>query len=502
MNKVKQKLTAFLHSRNFPAAVLVAIVVAAVVFLNIIVYSLTAFFELYLYSPAKDDLSITDAADALFADAIADGLKVTVTFCMYEDDVEAHTTGKFVHETAKEFAKKYPEFISVEYINVKTKLDSELKSVEDKLAVWSKDSAISNASVVFECGSNYRVVTDIYTSVGYADFFTLDSSYNITSYNGEEVFASMCAWVLSEDHGTAYFTIGHGETSNSTFYNLLICAGYNVKELNLRAATNTGVPEDADIVIISNPISDFERAAAGSGISAEIEKLTSYAEGGGNFLVTLDPYAKELPMLYDFLAGFGIGFDRTADGERQIVKDSNNAITTDGFTLVAEYADDEIARAMHEKIEKFGGRVILRDVASLALSGNAKPLLTASSSAVCQASGATTDTDGAYTIAAYSVQDNGVKGESKLVFVPSVFLTATDAMITNGYSNKDFLYSLFDVFYEHGTVPYGCRSILYDNSMLENLTMGTARIYTALMLAVPAVLAVVGCVLVVRRKNR
>lgn len=502
MNKIKQKISAYLSGRNFPAAVLVATVVAIVVFLNIIVYSLTSFFKLYLYSPDRSDLSITDASDALFAEAIENGLKVKVTFCMYRDAVEAHSTGAFVNETARAFAEKYPEFIEIEYINVMTQLDSDLKSVEEDIAVWSSDSVLSNTSVVFQCGSNYRVITDVYTTVGYADFFTLDSSMNITSYNGEEVFASMCSWVLHDNHSTAYFTVGHGESSNTSIYNLLVCAGYNVKELNLRAAGNAGVPDDAGLVIISNPVSDFERAAQGSGIQTEIEKLTSYAERGGNILVTLDPYAKELPMLYAFLADFGIGFARSTENERQIVKDSNNAITTDGFTLVANYADDELAHAMYAKTEHLGGRVILRDVAALSLSGNAKPLLTSSASAVCQASGATTDTSGSYTIAAYSTKDNGVRETGRIAFVPSVFLTATDAINTNGYSNKDFLYSLFDEFYGIDGLPYGCRSVLYDNSTLENLTMGTARIYTAVMLAIPALLAVVGFVLMVRRKNR
>ena len=86
--------------------------------------------------------------------------------------------------------------------------------------------------------------------------------------------------------------------------------------------------------------------------------------------------------------------------------------------------------------------------------------------------------------------------------ISPMLVTATDAITTNGYSNKDFLYSLFDEFYGQSGVPYGCRSVLYDDSTLENLTMGTARIYTIIILTIPAAIAVLGVVVIRRRKNR
>ena len=51
-------------------------------------------------------------------------------------------------------------------------------------------------------------------------------------------------------------------------------------------------------------------------------------------------------------------------------------------------------------------------------------------------------------------------------------------------------------------MPYGCHSVVYDNDILENLTMGEARLYTALLIALPVMLAGVGVFVTVRRKNR
>ena len=181
----------------------------------------------------------------------------------------------------------------------------------------------------------------------------------------------------------------------------------------------------------------------------------------------------------------------------------NNGITTDGFTIVAEFGDGAVPTAMKSNLPANGG-IILRDVSPLKLAadGAAKPLLVTSSSSVCFAGGQTTDTNGSYTIAAYAAKTSDTGNESKLFFIPSVYLTATDAMVTRGYSNKDFVYSLFDEFYGMGDMPYGTNSIVYDNQVLENLTMGTARLYTGIILAVPAALAVLCAVILIRRKNR
>ena len=505
MNKFKQKFTSYLKGRNFPSAVLTAIVIAVVVFVNVIIYTLSTVFPLYVYSPEEDDLSISEASDALFEKYISDGYRVTVTFCSYEDQVASHSTGKFVYETAREFEKRYPGFITLRFINAITKLDSNGNSVAEELEIFSDGgrNAINDTSVIFSTDTGYRVLTDNYSGSGYVDFYTLDDSLYITSYNGEEVFASSILWALTETHGTAYMTVGHGETANGTLYNILTAAGYEVKELNLR---KNDVPEDAELVIISNPISDFERGAEGSSLITEYDRLCRYRDRGGSFMVFFDPTVKTLRVLEGFVAEFGISFATISDGERMIVKDSVNAITTDGFTLVADYADSPVASDMKSAIsERTGdsdGRVIIRNVASLILDGGARPVLVSSSSSVCEAGGATVDREGGYTIAAYSSMANDLADDSVMFVMSDGMLTASDAIVTDGYSNKDFLYSLFDNLFDKGDMPYGCRSIVYDQQILENLTMGTAKTYTAVLIAIPAILAVVGGVVLVRRKNR
>ena len=276
--------------------------------------------------------------------------------------------------------------------------------------------------------------------------------------------------------------------------------------VNLR---ESAVPEDADLLVISNPQSDFEIATDNSGTAvatSEIGRLDAYLKRGGNIYVSLDPYVKKLYTLESFLEGYGIGMSETEiDGTtyRDIVRDSANAITTNGYTIVTEHADGEVATQIGENMDKYSDNdVVIREAGALTLSGTAEALLISSRSAVCENGGVVTKRGGSFPVAAYNTvaASDGKKGT--VFVISSIYMTVSDALVTNGYSNKDFIYSLFDYLYGAQNMPYGCQSILYESSILENLTMSTANLYTAIVLAVPTVIAICGAVVVIRRKNR
>ena len=117
MNNFKQKFTKCIESNDFYATAITAVIVAAVVLVNVIVYTLAVAFGWYFTPARKDDLSISGSGETLFAEAIEKGLEVEVIFCMYEKDVEAHDTGSFVLQTAREFANKYPDTIKLKFVN-------------------------------------------------------------------------------------------------------------------------------------------------------------------------------------------------------------------------------------------------------------------------------------------------------------------------------------------------------------------------------------------------
>ena len=560
MNEFFKKLGRKLTGRKGIGSTMTAVIIIAVVMLNVLAYTVTNAFGLYFYSPPKEDFSLSGSTDELFKSAIENGKKVTMTFCYPEDKLENHDTGSYVLETARRFKERYPELIELRFVNLLTKMDSngevirlekyasvvcsnEIKTVEiedgeefETVEVCGNNVRYNEAkksvtctrckqpydlerdivynlkqnSVIFESGSgeewNCRVLTDNSTSAGFVDFYTLDSSSTITAYIGEEVMASMISWVLHKNHPVAYFTQNHGETADIAFSNLLTSAGYYVEVINLR---KQAVPEDAGLLIISNPTSDFDSHVEGTSTQGEIEKIEAYLERGGNLYVALDPYVKELENLENLLEKWGISISGKRNENdvlvRDIVREDVKAITPDGYTFVATHADNELALAIRDKVTQYGNDSILMcEVTKLNLDDTkgAQPLLVSGMTSSTYAGGEKTDGNGGYAVAAYSKQTHESGKTSTVFVIPTAYITASDAFLSDSYSNKDFLYSTLEVLFGSNPAPRGCNQIIYNTGILENLTMGKAKLYTAIILAIPAALAVVGFITIRRRKNR
>ncbi len=504
MEKNKEIRKAQIAQKVLPEG-LFAVIIAIALAVNVILYIVTEAFGLYLYQPTVDDLTLSGNTDVMFKEALDNESKVKIIFCQDEKDMSVHDTGSFVYRTAVEFENKYPEMIEIEYVNILTKRNQNGDIVD--LSQYRKNKEeIFYSSVIFECEGRYKVLTDLLTSVGYSDFFTLNTRGQATAYNGEEIIASMISWVLTKEHKTAYVVGGHSEKLDASFTNLLVCSGYDVKPLDLK---RENVPDDANLVIISNPASDFEKAAEGSNLWSEIlwseiDRLEDFVnKRNGHLIVTLDPYAKRLPVLEAFLSTYGISVSYTQsekDGYiHNIVKDMQNAITSDGFTLVTSYADDPVANKIDDIVSKYStGDVIIKSTGALDLSGEAKPILLTSSASSLEAGGKTVDTEGRYCVGAYSKSEN----RGTVFVVPSAYIAASDSLITEGYSNKEMLFALSETLFGAKNLPYGCKIVGYDTQTLENLTMGAATVYTVLFMSIPFAIAVVGTVIIIRRKNR
>ena len=489
------------------AALATCVLIALVVVMNVLIFALTSAFGLYIYSPEITDLSISGNTDNLFLN-VPSGREVTITFCMEEQTLKSHSTGQYVWQTVKQFEERY-DFVNIKYVNMLTKRDENGEIFNfDKYAtdMRGKKTPIRQNTVIFSSGDNYRVVTDSYSSLGFADFFSLNGSGEAYAYVGERIVAGMISWVLTDTHGTAYMTQKHGETADVSFANILTCAGYYIDVINLR---DNEVPSDADLVVISNPTSDFYRLGEGIIGRSEIESLEAYLERGGNLYVTLDPHVKQLPVLEGFLAEWGVKLVNYTDDKgvfsRALVRDTSLGISTDGYAFVAEYADSVGAGNVKALATGYtNGGVLLASTGALKLDSSlgAYPLLTSSASSTLSAAGKVIDSDGSYAVASYTERKNDNGTYAKVVVVPTIYLTAQDALISEGYTNTDFLYSVFYAIFSAKSAPLGCTTITYNTTVLENLTMKNARTYTALVMAIPLALSVVGTVIIVRRRNR
>ena len=513
MKNTKEKIGELLAGEKFSATTMSVLLIAVVLVANTVLYTVFSLLGWQISPATLEDFSLSGHFDDTMETVGKAGRKVTITFCYpSESEVRDHGTGGYVYRTAKEFEKRYPDAIEIKYVNIMTGVDSNGDPVD--LSKFTKDEngnevPIFKTSVIFEYGGNYKVLTDTTTSAGYSNFYVLDYSASQTSviaYNGEEVMTSAISWVLADEHKTAFFTTGHSEVIDPAFVDMISMAGYNISTIDLKTADFDELNE-ADLIIISNPRTDFEASDEDTTARSETDRLEYYLEKGGNLFVMLNSLAKELPVLEGVLAerGIALSYAEDSDGNRalNIVRDLSESIVTSGYTIAAGFADNGYAIDIGGRVDKYsGGRVIIGDVTALELSGDAKPILLASPTAELYAHGAATNSDGGYAVAAYTTV-TGLDGKIGSIFVmPSSQMATTAALIANGYANKDFAYSVFEQLYGCELLPYGTSIISFRDTALEGLTMGTARIYMAALMALPACAAVVGAVILTRRKNR
>lgn len=513
MGKITERIGGFFGSRGFASGTVTALVIAVIIVINIIIYTLTSIFGLYIYSPLTYDYTLSGALDEHFESRVDENTVVNVTFCMAREDLAADVAGMFVLRTAEYYAERYP-FIKLKFVNLLTKIDGEGNYVD--LTKYQTDlrgdeTALRSSSIIFSSGEgaeeNYRVVTDNRTSAGFSDFFSLDANSKAYAYIGEEMFGSMVAWVLEREHKVAYFTANHGETIDIAFASLLASAGYYIDTVNLR---DSEVPEDAAMLVISNPTADFERGKAGSGIRAEIERIETYLENGnggegGRLYVAIDPFADAMPTLEGFLTECGItvsGGESEYGYVRDIVYDSTRSIALDSSAFIVDYGESELATKIHSSYKDIkSGGVLISDVARLTLGEGAEALLISSEGAVSMRGDKTVSEDGSFVLAAYSAVKYE-ESEAGVFVIPSALLTNADLLVFNGYSNKELVYSLLDECFGSKLAVYGTRSVVYDSGVVENLTQQMAGVYTACLMLVPVALLCVGVFITVRRKNR
>ena len=510
MKSIKNKIEAFLDDRKRGGGTVTALIICAVMVVNVLLCYLTQTLGLFFYTAVyTEDFNISGMTDSLFAEAIDDGETVTITFFMERDTLAEHETGSFVLDTVEQFEQRYDGFIKTRFVNTYTKLDEQGNRVDTKkyeTDMLGNEVSLNRASVVFESSDgDYRVLSNVINGVGFVDFYTFDANGVIVSFNGETIVASMISWVLADEHKTAYITANHAEQSDSNFATLLSVSGYYLNAINLQ---DRDVPDDAALLVISNPKNDFERAKAGLDIDTEIERLEKYVKEGGNLYVSLDPYVKRLDNLESFIESHGIKLKSSATdkGElRHLIHDPKNAITIDGYTLLAEMATGGIADSIASTVDSYSkGGIILRDAGALELFGNAKPLLVSSNASELTLGGEVIEGKGGYVIAAHSTYTNSTEGAktANIFVISSVYITASDALTSNEYSNRDFLYALFEHVFGAKNLPYGANSVTYVTDDLKNLTMGQARIYSTLLLCIPVAIAATGVIITIRRKYR
>ena len=156
----------------------------------------------------------------------------------------------------------------------------------------------STGSLIVVSGENSEVLNaaELY-EYDYSDYYTTGAA-NVT-FGGEKQISSAIYKLTAAAESHAYYTTNHGEQAlTSSLTEALKAQNIDAQPLNLLTGT---IPEDCDLLIISNPASDF----AADGLVDEIAQLQTYLENGGKVLLTTSGYT-ETPNLDAVMAQFGL----------------------------------------------------------------------------------------------------------------------------------------------------------------------------------------------------
>lgn len=216
-------------------------------------------------------------------------------------------------ETSKNMMHELDTDVTAYYLATSGQEDSNITRLLDRYAdessrfTWQQRDPVLYPAFVeqYEGASTGCVVmttADQYTVVSYSDMYAVDMDayyyYGSEEYtfDAENALTTAIGRVTRTVSYDLYELTGHGETAlGSDFVETLNNAGVTVQELNLTTAGS--IPEEAASLLINAPIADVT--------AEEAALLSDYLAGGGKLLVATD-FTVETPNLDAVLAECGM----------------------------------------------------------------------------------------------------------------------------------------------------------------------------------------------------
>ena len=552
---------------------LTALIIAAVIIVNVIFSVLTQYFMLYsdLTPPLQFTLSeafldlIENGDDSVAgSDSPIDMIKkfreenkkyneengltkddplwrdeeltLNIIFCDEPDAWKESTTNRFVSHSAHELEAKFPEYIKVSYVDTVTNPSKVSKYKENSL------SKIYPTTVIVECGTEYR-------TRNVRGFFTFDSAEADTpwAYNGEKTFAADILAVTRAESPVACIEVGHGVSYDDyELLQTLTDAGYELSEMRL--ATDE-IPDDCRLIVIMNPKMDFTTGDDGISDIDELAKLDAALERGVSMMVFISPDNPVLPNFEEFLEEWGIKFDRHTDDVGDVhsymISDKTQGLTTDGYTIIADYAEENKQTAIFNDLTSRPSppSVVFKNAMSISypdhyqettalldeaddnsaytyayktvdgVTTSVYDLFVTSKDAVAWANGREVEkateserlklmTVSTRTVITSESYFTSVADTTYIFACGSTDFASLNMLQTNAYGNNDALLSIFRTVGKELT-PIGLRPKPFEDTTIDVVTNAEATRYTVIFTLIPAVVCfATGVVVLVRRKNR
>lgn len=473
---------------------LVTAVVVLFLVLNLLLAYLANTYGWYFLATDPMFYTLSGVTDEFFEKVNPEGKRVEFYFCMSPDQLRENNTFGRILDTVEQFDERY-EFFTLTHLD--TYYDYE------KLERFSKDSdgntieINSQSIIVYSPDADTAPLVRSLSTFYYYD--AEDTTNDDMIYNGEEVVASLVAAAVQKDRPDALFTLGHGEAPTASFMNAFYSAGYDVVTKDI---ASEDIPADTALVVIASPKYDFEEYADES-IECEISRLAEFVKGGGTVLYMRNTSVGTLLRLESFFAKYGI----VAEGG--MITDPTHAVDPTGKSVLLQYDAGESASAVRDyaltyntsRLVAAGASPIRTETGERAA---AIPLLRTHDTAYNQIAGETVSTAPAegYAVAAYATTEEYLGKRGHVAMVAAEAFADVDTMETDGYSNKEFLFSLLKET-TGAASPIGCGVIQINTYPLEDMTRGTANVYLVVLAGVvPLAVALTGFFVLRRRSHK
>lgn len=493
----------FLNSRKFKygsvGAAFTASFIAIVIIFNVIFSALASRYMWFFDMTAEQVFTLSEEAREVMSDVTGE---VNIYFAS-EPDVLMNSSisgsTRYIYTTALQLEEAFPN-VNVECVDV-------LKNPGFFREFYNTAATdIDQDSVVIQSGSEVR----IFKSTAFYSFDDPTDLTTVWAYNGEKRLISGIMQVTQTDKPKVAFTTEHGEDLAGALYlnNLFVENGFEVETVNL---ANDELDEDCRILVIFNPIYDFLGAEAEDQTKNEIEKIDSFLDEFGCLMVFCSPeYVNNLTNLNEFLEEWGIAYVGDT-----MIRDTEHSMSVDGYSIVAEYQKEStMGSSLYSDLNALATppKTVIRKAAPInilwekggALNGSrdVSAILKSYDTSEYMESGIPTEV-GSYNLATITreavIMDNEYYYSYVMAFGSPTFVSQ-NYIETNSYANEDIVSASMRAVGRERVLALLNRKPFDDDEIV--ITTAEANKWTvAMTVTLPAIIALCGIVVIIRRKH-
>lgn len=456
------------------SAALTALVIAAVVLVNVLVSAITDKMPLKIDLTKEQIYEFSNQTTSI----VKNINKEVKIYALYPENADSRMI-----TYAKEYLSKYSRLnkkIEVTYIDPYTNPTFAKK--------YEKTGETINAgSLIIECGDKVKVITidSLYTQNSYTGSTSIDMEKKMTM--------ALASVTGQSGDSKIYFTEGHEEQPYDGMKTALEGEGYTCGGLNISLG---GIAEDAAMLVITAPQRDFT--------ADEISALDAYMDKGGKLLYISALGSAGLEKLESYLSEWGI----KPNGDFVVENDTSRAYASkSGIPIPApELEEHDITKNIIS-----GGLVFMApNTGSITLSesniryASVKPLLTTSeksygkinlaSSTLAKEDG---DLEGPLTVAAISEMQD--ESGAKIAVLGSYYAMDSSFLEESGYANGDFLLNTAAYLTDKAN-PLDIRAkVISASSLTMNQTQVTIT-YIIIQWLIPIIIIAAGLIVWLKRR--